>query len=127
MIRKNKKLACKMLMTLILMVTISQSWAGEKPLKIETISGEELYKSFILGFGQFSSKMRILEQNLNLDKLLSASQKEVLNAYHDKLLDAIGHENPNYFDEFKGQILSSNPYLIRESLLVGITKMTECR
>lgn len=99
-----------------LFTSCSKDSFSKKEINLESISGEELFKSIVFADGKISSELSELKP---LNKELKSLPSETLTNYREtqvEIINFIKEKDVNFFEEFKSDILSGNPQTISNSL-----------
>jgi SdpC family antimicrobial peptide len=92
---------------------------NKSALERNKISGLDIYKAVFFSYGEFASKIESYKKYVDVINKLPADQKTSALNDINKLVENIGKQNPNFFAEFKTQMLSKDHNKIEEAIATG--------
>ena len=85
--------------------------------KMQGKSGEQIYREILFFEGNtLNIDIPAFREQLDQIKNLTPEQNEQREEMIDRVVQIINKNNPNYFNEFKKDILSDNPYTIQKAI-----------
>lgn len=88
-------------------------------------SGKELYKSIFFASGEFAKNINSYKSNVTAFNNMAVEQKDEFNNNLNILIDKIEENYPNFFENFKSNLLSKDHQKVQNAIIEGGEKMYE--
>ena len=120
-IRKHLMNAYTSIPMLVCLLFVTWSSYGGHSANSVKLSGEEMFRGVFFAEGQFAELIPELKatQTMYSSNQLSVNEKKALALARTQIIASIKASNPHYFEDFKANIQTANPVLIKEKLMEG--------